>query len=236
MADFRNNLLVKALGSPFVKFKETFDAIANPIKETVEGVTTALEDMDKMVNEVIRGSWGNGEDRFNKLTEAGHNYYAIQNKVNETLGNSFRYSEDLINSQGKLAKSNVKTAEGEKALAKSKEELLIQLAKMSDAELKATLQNEKHVEAIKELQKYADMTGLSIEDLVKNLDDFSGRWLIINSFKNIGQGLVAVFKAIGDAWKETIGFLQPETLFKIIAAFHKFTTYLTVILYFLFSR
>ena len=228
MADFRNNLLEKALGSPLGKFKKTFDSITKPIKETVDTVNNALEDLDKMVNEVIRGNWGNGIDRFNKLTEAGHNYYAIQNKVNETLGCSFRYSDELVNSQKTLNKSQEETNTLEKGSLKTKEELLIQLAKMSEAELEAAGYTKEQIEAIKELKKYAKMTGLSIEDLVANIDEFSGRWLLINSFKNIGQGLVAVFKAIGDAWAETVGFLQPETLFRLIAAFHKFTTYLTV--------
>lgn len=35
--------------------------------------------------EVIRGSWGAGEDRFNRLTAAGYDADAIQNMVNRIL-------------------------------------------------------------------------------------------------------------------------------------------------------
>ncbi len=237
MADFRNGILEKALGSPFGKIAKTLSSITDPIKNTVDTVSTALEDLDKMVNQVIRGDWGNGEDRFEALTKAGHNYYAIQNKVNETLGDSFRYSDEVVNSYKKLNKTQEEGTEAEKKSIKSKEELLAKLAKMSEAELRAAGYTEEQIEAIKELKKYAEMTGLSIEDLVKNLDDFSGRWLLINSFKNIGQGLVSVFTAFKDAWKEVFfGTSDSDTviskiadgLFKLIAAFHKFTTYLTV--------
>ena len=38
-----------------------------------------------VADEVIDGLWGNGEDRKNKLTEAGYNYKVIQTIVNEKL-------------------------------------------------------------------------------------------------------------------------------------------------------
>lgn len=44
--------------------------------------------VDELALEVINGEWGNGEDRKNRLTEAGYNYSAVQNRVNEILGAS----------------------------------------------------------------------------------------------------------------------------------------------------
>ena len=41
--------------------------------------------VDEIAHEVINGSWGNGEDRKNRLTNAGYDYNAIQNRVNELL-------------------------------------------------------------------------------------------------------------------------------------------------------
>ena len=34
---------------------------------------------------MIQGLWGNGEERYNRLTQAGYDYYAVQNRVNEIL-------------------------------------------------------------------------------------------------------------------------------------------------------
>ena len=42
--------------------------------------------IDELANEVIQGLWGNGEDRYNRLTNAGYDYNAVQNRVNEILG------------------------------------------------------------------------------------------------------------------------------------------------------
>ena len=44
--------------------------------------------IDDIAREVIRGSWGNGSDRKNRLEAAGYNYSVIQAKVNELLGSS----------------------------------------------------------------------------------------------------------------------------------------------------
>lgn len=42
--------------------------------------------VDELANEVIAGKWGNGEDRKNRLTQAGYNYDEVQAKVNQKLG------------------------------------------------------------------------------------------------------------------------------------------------------
>lgn len=41
--------------------------------------------VDAIAREVIRGGWGNGDERKQKLTAAGYDYSAVQRKVNELL-------------------------------------------------------------------------------------------------------------------------------------------------------
>ena len=41
--------------------------------------------IDELAKEVIRGDWGNGTERKEKLTAAGYDYAAIQKRVNEML-------------------------------------------------------------------------------------------------------------------------------------------------------
>lgn len=41
--------------------------------------------IDEIAQEVIQGLWGNGSDRKDRLTSAGYNASAVQNKVNEIL-------------------------------------------------------------------------------------------------------------------------------------------------------
>lgn len=48
--------------------------------------TSKLKSIDEIAREVIRGDWGNGSDRRNRLTSAGYDYSSVQSKVNELLG------------------------------------------------------------------------------------------------------------------------------------------------------
>ena len=41
--------------------------------------------IDQLANEVIQGLWGNGDERKNRLTNAGYDYNTVQNRVNEIL-------------------------------------------------------------------------------------------------------------------------------------------------------
>lgn len=57
------------------------------VKDIIQGEsTTPKKSNEEIANEVINGAWGNGEDRKNRLTQAGYDYRAIQDIVNAKLG------------------------------------------------------------------------------------------------------------------------------------------------------
>ena len=59
--------------------------IYNPaVKEEVIEAP-ARKSVDELAREVIRGDWGNGQDRKDRLTAAGYNYSEVQGRVNEIL-------------------------------------------------------------------------------------------------------------------------------------------------------
>lgn len=58
-----------------------FDDKGNIVGETVSN----KKSIDELAREVIRGTWGNGADRKNRLTAAGYDYSAVQKRVNELL-------------------------------------------------------------------------------------------------------------------------------------------------------
>lgn len=51
----------------------------------------------EIAREVIRGNWGNGEDRKRRLRAAGYDYGRIQNIVNKMLGYKKRHVPDYDN-------------------------------------------------------------------------------------------------------------------------------------------
>lgn len=236
ISDARNNLLEGALGKTFSGLSESLNTILTPAKkvsDTIETVTSAVEDLDDIVKQVIRGNFGNNPVRIDKLTEAGYNYYRVQNKVNEELGNSFRYTEEqiaaqdkLLQSQGKLTKSTSEEATETATLTDEKKNLLKELASMTEEQAKSKGYTDEQIAAFKELGATAEKLGMPLDEFIDNLDQINGRWLLINSFKNIGQGLVTVFKSIGAAWKEVFPTTleeRSEKLFNVFAGFHKVT-------------
>ena len=64
---------------------------ANYIQEIVNRMlngdeTPNLSDIDTIAREVIMGEWGNGDERKERLENAGYDYQEIQSRVNELLG------------------------------------------------------------------------------------------------------------------------------------------------------
>ena len=233
MSDARNEFLESALGMSFKELGKVVDKALGPIDKVAKGTkkaTSALEDLDKIVNKVIRGDFGNGEKRLNELTEAGYNYYKVQNKVNETLGDSYRHSKELIESQEKLlnnqektTEQTEKTAKGKNAVTEADAKLLKQMAKMSKEQLKANGYTEEQIEGITELKKVSKELGLSMDELIDNIDEIDGRWILLNSFRNIWESIASVAGTVGAAFRDVFGVLKPEKLFDVIVAFHRLT-------------
>lgn len=44
-----------------------------------------LKPLEEVALEVIRGDWGNGDERYDRLTAAGYDYYEVQREVNRLL-------------------------------------------------------------------------------------------------------------------------------------------------------
>ena len=70
----------------------------------------------------------------------------------------------------------------------------------------------------------ADMLGMSLDDVIDNMDHLNGRWLLMQSFSNIGHNIITIFKSIGEAWKEVFPPVTADNLFSLLAGFYKLTT------------
>jgi hypothetical protein len=55
--------------------------------------TTQLKSVTEVAQEVIKGSWGNGTERKQRLEAAGYNYKEVQAKVNELCGTSTKTTQ-----------------------------------------------------------------------------------------------------------------------------------------------
>lgn len=57
--------------------------------------TRATKSIDTLAREVLDGAWGNGQDRKNRLTQAGYNYDAVQARVNELISEPQKSIDEL---------------------------------------------------------------------------------------------------------------------------------------------
>ena len=231
ISDARNKLLESALGQNFRGLgnavSEIFERISTPIKavgDVIDGVTRSLEEHEAVVGDVILGKWGETEERWGKLAKAGYDWMYVQNRVNEQLGNSLRRTTDYT---GELTEQT-KTEEELKEIQKKR---IVELANLNDAQRLSLGMTLEENQAFRDLKSVADSLGVSVEFLLDNMDNIDGRWLLFNSLKNIGKGLLDVFTAVKTAWQEIFPPKSTEekasAIFNIIGAFHKFTTALT---------
>ena len=209
-SDFRNNLIEGALNSPFGQLAKK---IENATVKT-EKIVKVTKDYSDVVNKVINGDFGTGEDRFKKLTKAGYDWAYIQNLVNEKLGNGTRHA--------------TKFKEEQKNLTEVQQTTIEQLTKMSDAQLKNLDFTEEEISAFRELAKQSEKTGIPIQDLINNLDLLDGRTLLIESLKNIGKSIITVFTSIKTSYREIFPPMTSDQLYNVIAGIHELTTHFIV--------
>ena len=240
-----NNVFTRFIDKSNEKYKQIIEELPintfidkfNKMSKSTEKLTAATEkvkdvtkDYDAVVDKIIGGEFGNGEERFKKLTEAGYDWAHAQNLVNEKLGDGTRHATNYKESQEEVSKTQEKVNKAQKVT-------IDDLAKMSDVQLENLGFSEKEVEALRELEKQSEKTGIPLKKLVKDVDQLNGRTLLLNSLKNIGKSLVTIFSSIGKAWKEAfwgdatekdIIAKKTESLYNAISAFHKFSTTLKI--------
>lgn len=224
MDDFRNNLIAGAMGTPFGKLTDKIlnvVGVAKDVTDVVDSATDKVKKLDQVVSKVMMGDYGTGQTRWEKLTKEGFNWAEVQNKINEEMGSSVRHSLDLGKAQDDLNKS-------QEELNKTKAETVEELVKMEDSQLKELGFTQKEIESFRELEAACDKAGISVSSFVEDTSQLDGRTLLINSFKNAAQGVVAVFKAMKEAWVDIFPPMTSKQLYDIIAGLHNLSTNLIV--------
>jgi len=103
---------------------DTVEKVEEKVEETAEAVTEVTDRAEKfneVVQEIIRGEWGNGQDRIDRLREAGYAFENLQNAVNELLGCEKRYETTVSDNEAvgisatKVLKENAQVLGEQKA-------------------------------------------------------------------------------------------------------------------------
>ena len=227
MSDFRNNLIEGALNlaSPWGRITDKLDkAGLGKIKEIAEAASDAADKLTKfqdIVNKVWRGDYGNSDTgRYDLLEKAGYDHRIVQDLVNK--GYDYKLTiDDIEASHKKFGITMSETSKATKDVGDS-------FSNLTDEELRNAGLTEDEISLFRDLQKEADRTGVSISELVEEMSKNDGRTILIDSFKNAGQGLIAIFKALKDAWVEIFPPMTVVQLYNIIKGINEFSQHLRV--------
>lgn len=83
-------------------FKQITDVLSGDAEGAEEALATTahtVEEYQELVNNIIRGDWGNGDERYQRLTEAGYDYATVQDMVNQQWYNGYIDFENFSDAQ-----------------------------------------------------------------------------------------------------------------------------------------
>lgn len=89
---------------------DSFIEPMNSVGEAVASTTKTFDDFKIVVNQVIRGDFGNMEARFRALTEAGWDYKVVQEAVNKQMAGGTVEIEDFANAVLNLSEEEQRLA------------------------------------------------------------------------------------------------------------------------------
>ena len=198
----------------FVETLEGFADKTTKISKSTEDMTKKLKTFQKVVDQVWRGDFKNGTERMKALTEAGYDYYEVQDLVNKTVDGHRLTLEDLSVAQLKNVgytdeqiNAIRKLSEEAKKSGKSIDDLINSFSKPTGRELLIdSFRNlweaiTKPLNSIK--QAWDDTIGKNInsENLYKLIEGFNKltESLIISddsasNFKKVMEGLFSLFQ------------------------------------------
>ena len=199
----RNEILQEALGSPLSNLS---GKIASITKVTATEVDK-IKNYEEILSRIINGDFGNGQKRIEKLTELGFDWAHAQNLVNKALGSSVEHASDY---------------------SEIHEILTEEIKELTDTELENLGWTVDEISAYRDLQKQSKATGKSISELIGEMDEMDGRTLLINSFKNVGSGLLKVLESIKKAWADVFPPMTSSRLYNIIKSLNDFSKKLSM--------
>ena len=201
-----------SLGAVIAKGKISGDMIIETIDRFTESASVASGEwtnLSETIAEVVRGDFGNGQERIEALTKAGYDNAIVQDLVNKTfaeMGNQWGTYDEVCEAASKVISEQAENFEN-----------------MSDAQLESMGYTKDQIKAFRELAEEAKKTGTPLNELIMNLSKPSGRELLISSVMNILKAFVKTISTVKEAWSDIFPPVTSERLYSIIERFHDFT-------------
>ena len=200
----------------FVETLEGFVDKMTGTSEATEDMTEKLKTFQKVVDQVWRGDFKNGTERLKALTEAGYDYYEVQDLVNKTVDGHRLTLEDLSDVQLKSVgytneqiKAIRELSDEAKKSGKPIDELISSFSKPTGRELLInSFKNlwtaiTKPLNSIKQAWDNTFGKSINSENLYKLIEGFNKltESLIISddaasNFQKVAEGMFSVFQLV----------------------------------------
>lgn len=182
---------------------------ADKAARAVDITTESLEHFQAMTVDVIRGNWGNGEERIRRLNEAGENQIVIQKLVNKVWERNGHTWNDC---------------------SVSADELTEVVNTLSDSELQSIGYTEDQVKILKELANQASKTGTPLSDLLEQMKKPTATELIFDAARNAMQGLMTIVNSAKSAFHDVFDSIKvgPNQIYSIAEAINSFSKRLII--------
>ena len=182
---------------------------ADKAGRAVEITTESLEHFQAMTIDVIRGNWGNGEERIRRLTEAGEDQVAIQKLVNKLWERNGQTWDDCTISIDDLTEV---------------------IGNLSDSELESAGYTEDQVKILRELADQAKKTGTPLSDLLEQMKKPTTTELIFDSARRAVQSLMTIFDSAKTAFFDVFGSFKitPKQIYSFAEAVNDFSKRLVI--------
>lgn len=199
-----------SLGAALEKIGNAKELVSSTLRQIVSGqsavsastdtVVNKLEEFQTVVTDVIRGNYGNGEERIRSLTEANYDYATIQGLVNKIWERNGHTWDDCTISA---------------------EDLTSAITAMSDAELTNIGFTDQQIKSIRLLA--SDIDNMDMKEFIDMLTEKpSGRELLFDSIRNSINLIKGVIAAVGKSIKEVFSF-DGTGFYKLLEAIDNFT-------------
>lgn len=162
----------------------------------VEKTTNSLENLQQVFNDIWSGKYGNGQERIEKLTEAGYDYTQMQELINKLAKEGHREGYQLT---------------------------LADIEGLTDAELKNIGVSKEEAEALRKLAKEAEDANTPLSQLINNMGRKSGRELLSGIILNLTGSIIALKKTVGEAWSQVFNVNLAEVVYQIVQRIYDFT-------------
>lgn len=166
---------------------------------------------------------------WQELSDAQNNAYVDQ--YNKEYKKALTIQQDFANRQKKIEDSQAQGLDTAEDQYKLYIEMVETYGRMDEALLVGLGYSSEQAKSFHEIVEQADKLGMSVEDVVDNMDQINGRWVLIDIFRKSAEKLLQVIQAIRDSYQTTFyGTTDKDTnvekraknIYDVLAAIHKF--------------